>query len=410
MGKELLHGLTRADVKKTLKPVEPQESYAENIAQKLEKTVYGQPEACRAIARRLALFDSGLSDPNRPLGSVMELGPTGVGKTEMAHAAAKQMFGDANSSRLKIINMAEMTERHYITRFVGSPPSYVGNNEKSLIPHDWLHAGRSIIVLDEFEKAHPAIHQLFLGALDKGYMEARDGYFGTKQLNFKNTLFIFTSNISGMEISKITNEQPLGFGKSDKKEQNKEISIAAERGLRQTLSPEFINRLDDVVVFKEIKDRNIHNKILTKFIDERNDYLKNALGELAPYFAVTQEFRDHILDSAGDKGGRAIKRQLEKELFTKASDVLMGVNVHGKPLVADYEDGVVFYTDDSPPIEEAPPPPPEPVKKKVITKDDKTIEPENNGKRVILDLTVEIAVEDSDKCSYIDAKVPVWIK
>jgi ATP-dependent Clp protease ATP-binding subunit ClpC len=265
------------------------------------------------------------------------------------------LFDDANSDRLKIINMAEMTEKHYITRFVGSPPSYVGFNEKPLIPHDWLHKGRSILVLDEFEKAHPEIRQLFLGVLDKRYMDARKGSEGIVKLDFGMCLIIFTANIAGSEISRITNDEGrIGFGNQQKSEQEKDklISGAAEKGLKEVLSPEFINRVDDIIVFKEIKDRSIHDKIVTKFIDEKNASLEEMLGEEAPYFAVTREFRDYLLDTVGNKGGRALKRQLEKEFFSKAASVFMGVDILGKPLVAHYDEeaGVEFYTDDSPPV------------------------------------------------------------
>lgn len=356
--KEMLSGLNRADVQGTLRRVEPQESYSEQIAQRLGNTVYGQPEACQVIGRRLALFESGLSDPRKPLGSIFEIGPTGVGKTEMAHAAADYMFGDPDSDRLKIINMSEMTEKHYITRFVGSPPSYVGYNEKPLIEHDWLHAGRSIVVLDEFEKAHPAIQQLFLGVLDKGMMDARKGGEGGKPLDFRQALIMFTANIAGKEIHDISEGgKRMGFVAQEPTEQEKgrDIQRVAEKGMKDILSPEFINRLDDIVVFQEIRDRVILDKILSKFIDQRNEQLVALRAGEAPYFAVTSEFRDFVLDSVGMRGGREMKRQLERQLFDKAADVFMGVDVRGKPLVADHdpEDGVVFYTDDSEPTVEA---------------------------------------------------------
>jgi len=348
----MMPSFTRADVQHSMERVTPQESYSDEIAQELSQTVYGQEDACKAVGRRMALFESGLSDPNRPLGSIFELGPSGVGKTEMAHAASKYMFGDPDSERLKIINMSEMTEKHYITRFVGSPPSYVGYKEQPLIPHDWLHNGRSIIVLDEFEKAHPAVQQLWLGVLDKGKMDSRKGEAGAQPLDFRQSLLFFTANIGGKEMHDIAEGgNQVGFASTGltAEQKTRQINQVAQRGLENTLSPEFINRLDDIVIFQEIRDRAIFNNILSKFIAERNGFLRDKLKGEAPYFGVTDEFRKYILDTVGNKGGRELKRQLERDLFDKAADVFMGFDVTGRPLVADFDDDeqdVVFYTDE----------------------------------------------------------------
>lgn len=351
---ERLTLLNSQDVKATMRRIEPQESFSESISKQLQETVYGQEEAMDAIARRLALFGTGLSDPKRPLGAMFFLGPSGVGKTEASHAAAKYMFGDTHSGRLKIINMAEMTEQHDTKKFVGSPPSYVGYGEKPLIAHDWLHAGRSIIVLDEFEKAHPAVQQLFLGALDKGSMDARNGNAGIQPLDFKNTLFIFTANIGGKQMHEISEGQSgIGFKTTELTEEQKQQRIKgiADKGLKEHLSPEFLNRIDDIIVFSEIRDRAIHAKIFDKFLAYRNADLVEGFGKDAPYFAVTEEFKNALLDSVGNKGGREMKRELERKLFDKAADVFMGMDVLRRPLVADIEDGeTVFYTSDPEPI------------------------------------------------------------
>ncbi len=289
------------------------------------------------------------------------------GKTESARAAQKVM--GLPDDRLKIINMAEYQKDHYISRFVGSPPSYVGYNEEPAIPHEWLHKGRSIIVFDEIDKAHPDIRQVLLGVLDKGVMDARDKQKGTQPLNFNNSLLIFTSNIAAQEIHKITQgHQGIGFhGEApDPLFRAKRIAQEAQKGLEGTLSPEFINRLDDIVVFQELIDPLLYDRMLTKFIDLKNSQLqeqfqvpasengmavKDNKGRViyisqAPYFAVTSEFREFILGKVHSKGGRELRRVLDREMFDLAADVFVGMDVKNRPLVANYEDGrVVFYTD-----------------------------------------------------------------
>jgi hypothetical protein len=356
--KEVLQNLSRKEVKKNLTRIEPQESYSDLIADTLEEKVFGQRDACKAVGRQLAMSEAGIGSRKKPLGSMLFLGPSGVGKTEMSRAVANHMFQDPDSDRVKIINMAEMTERHYITKFVGSPPSYVGYDEKPLIPHDWLHKGRSIIVLDEFEKAHYDVRQLFLGVLDKGLMDARAGREGNKPLDFRDSIIIFTANIAGRKIQEITEGRSFGFCDGEK-DKTKDVEAAAHHGLKRHLSPEFVNRLDSIVVFQEIKDRDVHTKIYNKFLDERNREISENLGAYAPFFATTDEFREYILDMAGNKGGREMRRILDRELFDKAADCIMGQDLMGKPIVADREDDCTyFYTDDSKPHEAPIPEPP----------------------------------------------------
>ena len=163
MNEFLIH-LESEQVKKTLVPIQADVSYTQVISKDLGKIVYGQDEACRVVGRRVAMFESGLSDPKRPMGVEFFLGPTGVGKTEMSHALAKVLFKDPNSTQLKILDCAEFHGEHTVARLIGSPPGYVGYGDEALITPTFLK-NRNIIVFDEIEKADPRLHQILLGVI-----------------------------------------------------------------------------------------------------------------------------------------------------------------------------------------------------------------------------------------------------
>lgn len=346
--KEVLRNLAQAEVKAKMQRLEtPGVSRADYISHTLSKSVYGQPEACDAVARRIAIAEAGFADPTRPMASVYSLGGSGTGKTELAHALAGYMFEDPNSERLKIINMGEFQEAHTAMRFVGAPPSYVGYNEKPEIPHEWLHKGRSIIVFDEVEKAHPSIHRMLLSILDKGKINARAGGQGVVPLNFTQSFIFFTSNIAANQIQNITEGRgKLGFSTGQEADtKNHDISQVAHAELKKSFSPEFIARLDEVVVFKPLEGRKVWESIFYKFITQRNQQLHESMAENAPFFTATNEFKDFILASGG-QNARQIRNLLEKEMFAKAANAFMGEDLTGQPIVADYEDeNVVFYTD-----------------------------------------------------------------
>jgi ATP-dependent Clp protease ATP-binding subunit ClpC len=349
--KEILQGLPQAEVQGKMRRLETNEAYTDFISNKLGETVLGQDEACDAVARRVAIFEAGFNDPSRPLGSIYELGPSGTGKTEMAHALSKYMFDDPDSDRLKIVNMGEFQEHHTAMRFVGAPPSYVGFREKPEISHDWLHKGRSVIVFDEAEKAHPSLHRMMLSILDKGKVNARNGEEGVQPLDFSHSFIFFTSNVAGQEIQDITDGKgQMGFQSREPTRQDKERDIerVATAGLKKTFAPEFIKRLDEIVTFKPLEGSEVFEGIFWKFVTQRNDHLLKTMEGNAPFFSATNEFKAHILESSkGD--AREMRRILEREMFAKAASAFMGVDITGKPLVADYEDDqVVFYTDTDP--------------------------------------------------------------
>lgn len=336
-------------VNENLERVTLESSHTDDIAMSLQETVFGQDEACRALARRIAIFESGLSNPDRPLGVELFLGPTGTGKTEMSHALATHLFHDRNSEQLKIIDCAEFSQGHSTSSFTGAPPSYIGYGDELLISEDFL-ANRNIIVFDEIEKAHPDLHKLLLGIMEDGRMRfnKKDGQ---GVLNFSNSIIILTSNVGVKEAQALQEGKGrIGFGQQDQSprdtnQENKQVSLQA---LRNMFAPEFINRIDDIVVFKELEDAQF-DLIFNKFLNEINDIVVQR-NENAPFIAATVEFKDFILGKIDRRyGARDIKRHLDRELLENIADIFMGVDIRGSILVADRDpkDGnTYFYTDE----------------------------------------------------------------
>lgn len=352
--KELLTGLTNQQIKDKLIRLEKPESLVFSIARNLEQTVYGQEEACRVLARRVAMFEAGLSDPNRPLGVEFFLGPTGTGKTETSHALAKHLFDDPNSSQLKIIDCSEFWDRHTVARLVGAPPSYVGYGDPPLITPGFLN-NRNIIVFDEVEKGSTQLHRILLSIMEDGRLRARQRVeYGTVEtvLDFSKSVIILTSNIGAAELEKVRRGGgKIGFNASSTPQKLEDIG---KEELKKEFKdmPEFVNRIDDVVVFKPLEKQH-YEKIFWKFLGELNNDLCQQL-KAPPFISASTEFRDYIMSKVDYKfGARDMRHILDQELLERLADYLMANNLNGKPVVATYESGEIeFYTDDAQPFVE----------------------------------------------------------
>lgn len=379
--KEQLWQLNGNDVEQKLHRLAAPESFSLKIQQDLEGSIYGQKDALSQVADRLAVIESGMCERNRPLGAIFMLGPTGVGKTETAHAISKRWLGSEKSPNFLTLNGAEFSESHSIMRIVGSPPSYVGWDEKSVLPHSVINAKdaegnqkRSLVLIDEAEKMHPTAHRAFLSALDKGFLMARNGKEGGQPLDFTNTLFLFTSNIAGEQIHDITSQRSLGFSVPQSGEdRNAKIDVTARSEMRKYFSPEFCNRLTDVVVFQELnKNSGIYEKIFGKFMQQTNDDMKIKLRDKAPYLLASQELVQSIIASIDTSyGARDLKRAIEKQILSTFSSFVATYDLGNKVVAAHREEdgGVGFYTDCD--IEQRPPEiifvaEPEEDKKKII--------------------------------------------
>jgi len=337
-----LRKLTSETVKNNLQKIDVNESYFKYVKEDLSSVVFGQEEACEAVARIVTRFEAGLSGPNEPAGVVFFLGPTGVGKTEMSRALAKQMFNDAHTSQLKIINCAEFADSFSVYRFLGTPPGYVGYGDETIINQEFLDR-RNIIVFDEIEKADPALWKMLLSVFDTGRLQIRGNqengsYKSTEEieLDFQNSFIILTSNVGAEEMQ--SSGKTLGF-LSQPKYQG--ITQAAMTGLHNCFGkmPEFLGRIDEFVIFKPLTDEH-YEKIYWKFIEEINDNIQTGT-----FFTTTVELTQYLIKEAvKDKqyGARNMHHVIKTKLLHPLSDVL-ATSQSKDVLVGDLEGEEEFY-------------------------------------------------------------------
>jgi ATP-dependent Clp protease ATP-binding subunit ClpB len=257
---------------------------------RLHQRVVGQDEAIRAVANAVRRARAGLQDPNRPIGSFIFLGPTGVGKTELARALAEFLFDDEDS--MIRIDMSEYQERHTVARLIGAPPGYVGYDEGGQLTEAVRRRPYSVVLFDEIEKAHPEVFNVLLQLLDDGRLT--DGHGRT--VDFKNTVVIMTSNIGSHYIM--------------------ELGIEAAQGkvleaMREHFRPEFLNRIDDIVVFHSLSRED-----LARIVDIQLEHLRSLLGERKLDLTVTDAARSFLADRGYDPvyGARPLKRAIQRYL------------------------------------------------------------------------------------------------
>ncbi|EOA2606175.1 ATP-dependent Clp protease ATP-binding subunit [Enterococcus hirae] len=282
----------------------------------LHERVVGQDEAVKAVSRAIRRARSGLKDPNRPIGSFMFLGPTGVGKTELAKALSEVMFGDENS--LIRVDMSEFIEKYSTSRLIGSPPGYVGYDEGGQLTEKIRQKPYSVILLDEVEKAHPDVFNLLLQVLDDGHLTDSKG----RKVDFRNTIMIMTSNIGATQIRE---EKNVGFNVQDITKDHKAMQKRILEELKKTFRPEFLNRIDETVVFHSLSKDEIHSivQIMSRAIVKR-------LKEQDIQVKITPAAID-VIGKAGfdpEYGARPIRRALQKEIEDRLSEALLGGEIH----------------------------------------------------------------------------------
>ena len=251
-----------------------------NLEKVLHERVVGQEEAVVAVSKAIRRARSGLKDPKRPIGSFMFLGPTGVGKTELAKALAEAMFGSEES--LIRVDMSEYMEKYSTSRLVGSPPGYVGYDEGGQLTEKIRQKPYSVILLDEVEKAHPDVFNILLQVLDDGLLTDGKG----RQVDFKNTIVIMTSNLGATALR---DEKSVGFGAVDKRFDHKAMEKRIREELKNAFRPEFLNRVDDTIVFESLKKEELREivKLLTQSITTR-------MNELGINLKITSSAMDAI--------------------------------------------------------------------------------------------------------------------
>jgi len=294
------------------------------IEEVLGTRVVGQKEAVGAVARSLRRSRAGLADEDRPAGSFMFLGPTGVGKTELARALAEFMFNDEKS--LIRIDMSEYMERHAVSRLIGSPPGYVGYEEGGQLTDLVRHRPYSLILFDEIEKAHPEVFNILLQVLDNGRLTDGKG----KSVNFRNAVIIMTSNVGGEHLREMSG---VGFATADedelelKEEQFREKVMVA---LRDTFKPEFLNRLDEVIIFNALTPKD-----MGRIVDIQLQRVAARLKAKGITLAVRPEVKQYLVTNGFDPdyGARPVKRLIEKTIVDALADRFVREQApHGKKI------------------------------------------------------------------------------
>ncbi|WP_430490828.1 ATP-dependent Clp protease ATP-binding subunit [Lactiplantibacillus pentosus] len=282
-----------------------------NLEKILHERVVGQPEAVSAVARAIRRARSGLKDPSRPIGSFMFLGPTGVGKTELAKALAAAMFGSEDN--MIRIDMSEYMERYSTSRLIGSAPGYVGYDEGGQLTEKVRQKPYSVVLFDEVEKAHPDVFNILLQVLDDGYLTDSKG----RKVDFRNTILIMTSNLGATTLR---DEKSVGFGATDKANDYNAVAATIRATLKQTFRPEFLNRIDETIVFHSLNKEELHE--IVKLMSQE---IVNRVAQQGIKIKITPAAIDVVAKAGFDPeyGARPIRRALQTEIEDRLSEELL---------------------------------------------------------------------------------------
>ncbi|MGB9809793.1 MAG: AAA family ATPase, partial [Caldanaerobacter sp.] len=300
----------------------------------LHDRVIGQDEAVEAVAKAIRRARVGLKDPKRPIGSFIFLGPTGVGKTELSKALAEALFGDENA--MIRLDMSEYMERHTVSKLIGSPPGYVGFEEGGQLTEKVRRRPYTVILLDEIEKAHPDVFNILLQILEDGRLTDSKG----RTVDFKNTVIIMTSNVGAELLKKQTT---LGFMPQDKEDKAsfEKIKETLMAELRKTFRPEFLNRVDEIIVFHPLSKEHIE-KIADIMIKELNKRLEENNIKLE----FTPEAKEEIIKQGYDPnyGARPLRRVIQRIVENQLSELMLQGEVKpGDELIVTAEDGKIKF-------------------------------------------------------------------
>ena len=302
-----------------------------NLEENLHKRVIGQDEAVSAVAKAIKRSRMGLKDPNKPIGSFLFLGPTGVGKTELSKALAENLFGSEDA--LIRIDMSEYMEPHSVAKLIGSPPGYVGYDEAGQLTEKVRRKPYSVILFDEIEKAHPDVMNMLLQVLDDGRLTDSQG----RTVNFKNTVIIMTSNV-GAKL--ITDKKTLGFieekENGEKEYQDIKKDVMAE--LKKEFKPEFLNRIDEIIVFHKLEDNQIR-----KIVDIMINNVGKLLKEQGIKLTVDENAKDLVAKKGTDKtyGARPLKRAIQTMVEDKIAEAMLDGKIKKEAKVTVQDDEIV---------------------------------------------------------------------
>ncbi|MGN9165775.1 ATP-dependent Clp protease ATP-binding subunit [Tissierellaceae bacterium HCP3S3_D8] len=305
-----------------------------NLEELLHKKVVGQDQGVEAVANAVRRSRVGLKDPNKPIGSFIFVGPTGVGKTYLAKALSEALFGDEDA--MIRIDMSEYMEKHSVSRLVGSPPGYVGYDEGGQLTEAVRRKPYSVVLFDEIEKAHPDVFNMLLQILDDGRLTDSKG----RTVNFKNTVIIMTSNVGATSIRK---QNVLGFATTtdEDKEEYEKMKETITEELKKTFRPEFLNRLDEVIVFHSLKEEQVK-----EIVDIMIDDLEKRMKDLDIRIKVTENTRRHISKQGFDPvyGARPLERTIRRMIEDQlAEEMLKGDISREDDIIIDSEDDKLVF-------------------------------------------------------------------
>lgn len=300
----------------------------------LHKRVIGQEEAVTAVARAMRRGRVGLKDPNRPIGSFLFLGPTGVGKTELSKALAEAMFGSEEA--MIRVDMSEYMEGHSVSKMIGSPPGYVGFDEGGQLSEKVRRNPYSVVLFDEIEKAHQDVFNILLQVLDDGHITDSKG----RKVSFKNTILIMTSNAGA---KRIVDPKNLGFAvDTDEKRDYEKMKSGVMEEVKRSFKPEFINRIDDIIVFHQLSKENM--KAIINLLAA--NLCKRCEDQLGIKLTVTNSLKEHLIDKYSDvkMGARPLKRAIQSVIEDAlAEEILTKKVVFGSQVSAGYKGGKVSF-------------------------------------------------------------------
>ncbi|MFL5541078.1 MAG: AAA family ATPase, partial [Longimicrobiaceae bacterium] len=282
-----------------------------HMEERLHHRVIGQDEAIRAVANAIRRARAGLQDPNRPLGSFIFLGPTGVGKTELARALAEFLFDDEHATVR--IDMSEYQEKHTVSRMIGAPPGYVGYEEAGQLTEAVRRRPYAVVLFDEIEKAHPDVFNILLQVLDEGHLTDNYG----RVIDFKNTVIIMTSNLGARDIGK---GKGLGFHSPDAQSSFDRMEEKVKEEIERAFNPEFLNRLDDSIIFHPLTREQIGEIIHNLLVD-----VEKRLGEEEIRLKLAPESIDFLIENGYDEkfGARPIRRAIQRYLEDPLSEKIL---------------------------------------------------------------------------------------
>ena len=329
---EIIASTTGVPVKKI---TQDENKKLKNLEVELHKRVIGQNEAVEAVSKAIRRGRVGLKDPKRPIGSFLFLGPTGVGKTELAKALAEVLFGNEND--MIRIDMSEYMEQHSVSKLIGSPPGYIGFDDGGQLTEKIRRRPYSVILFDEIEKAHPDVMNILLQILEDGHLTDSQGKF----VDFKNTVIIMTSNAGAQNI---VQPKTLGFASvTDEKERHENMKTKVMDEVKRLFKPEFINRIDEIIVFHALNKEQI-GSIVDIMIAKVN---KRIMEQMKISIELNDEAKKYIVDKGYDEkyGARPLRRTIQNDIEDAlAEKILEGTVKQGNRVLVSVKDGKLHFS------------------------------------------------------------------